>query len=107
MSGETRQYRQCTCSASFETEHNLSEHIEGIRSLERRLEAEIERCRSHVKVDDKNGPDNHDGSDDHEDNCYGECKTIQHADRGFGGTFGSMSVERPLSSEDAMLPQWV
>ncbi|CRK05462.1 hypothetical protein BN1708_009681 [Verticillium longisporum] len=32
MSGETRQYRQCTCSASFETEHNLSEHIEGIRN---------------------------------------------------------------------------
>ncbi|KAG7123535.1 hypothetical protein HYQ46_009813 [Verticillium longisporum] len=124
MSGETRQYRQCTCSASFETEHNLSEHIEGIRSLERRTARTItmgrmimkttamaSAKRSNMRVQGWEMPP--------------ERIVVQRVngrnpskpDRGFGGTFGSMSgarssrmmglVERPLSSEDAMLPQWV
>ncbi|KAJ5300107.1 hypothetical protein PENANT_c086G07577 [Penicillium antarcticum] len=64
---------QCACSAFFETELNLHEHLEEYRSREQRLQAELERCRAHSRPngDDCRGKDDNDqGESDDDQHIY-------------------------------------
>ncbi|KAE8396928.1 hypothetical protein BDV37DRAFT_88466 [Aspergillus pseudonomiae] len=64
---------QCACSAFFETETNLREHLEEYRSREQRLQAEIERCRTHSRAngdDCRGGNDDDQGEHDYKQNIF-------------------------------------
>ncbi|KAL4780118.1 hypothetical protein BJX76DRAFT_58895 [Aspergillus varians] len=64
---------QCACSAFFATEGNLREHLEEYRTREQHLQAELERCRLHSRVngdDCRDRNDNYQGENDDDQNSY-------------------------------------
>ncbi|KAJ5111752.1 hypothetical protein NUU61_001382 [Penicillium alfredii] len=61
---------QCACSAFFATEDNLQQHLAEYRSREQRLQAELERCRTHSRTDGDDGRDKNDNRGECEDDPY-------------------------------------
>ncbi|KAK4118165.1 hypothetical protein N657DRAFT_533107, partial [Parathielavia appendiculata] len=79
---------RCACSALFQTEGGLHEHLQEYRSREQRLRAEAELCQAHWSTgDDRGGQSDCDDNRGNEDNDLGNPTSRIGKDKSHGGHY--------------------